>query len=345
MVRGIALALGPALAGAALCTGLGVPAGALIGASLAVTAVALSGLGPTVPQAFRDIAFATIGITLGSGVTPDILSDVMRFPVSLAALTATVAAVMVFCSLALTRLFGLNAPTAALAASPGALAYALSLSLSSDKGGPDTPAVMTLQSLRLLLITLFLPPAIALLEPGTGAAAAYVPEPLALPHSVVLIALGAAAGLGFRRLRVPSAFLLAGFAVSGLAHGVGIVEGRPAPLLTFVGFTFAGAVIGERFGRVSRQMLRRLLLAGVTATAIAVIISGLASGAVAALLDLPFGQVWVSFAPGGVEGMSAMALALGYDPVYVATHHVYRMLLLIAVLPLVLRRLSGATPT
>ena len=57
----------------------------------------------------------------------------------------------------------------------------------------------------------------------------------------------------------------------------------------------------------------------------------------AALLGLPFGQVWVSYAPGGVEGMSAMALSLGYDPAYVATHHIFRLLLIIAVLPLFMR--------
>ena len=58
---------------------------------------------------------------------------------------------------------------------------------------------------------------------------------------------------------------------------------------------------------------------------------------VSLLLSLPFGQVWVSFAPGGVEGMSSMALALGYDPLYVAVHHVFRILLLILILPVLIR--------
>ena len=72
-------------------------------------------------------------------------------------------------------------------------------------------------------------------------------------------------------------------------------------------------------------------------TSIALILSGLASYLVGRLLELPFGMVWVSFAPGGVEGMSAMALSLGYDPAYVATHHIFRLLLLLAILPLFVR--------
>ncbi len=97
-------------------------------------------------------------------------------------------------------------------------------------------------------------------------------------------------------------------------------------------------MIGERFDRLDRTTLKRLMVAGLVTAAVAVGLSGIVSAGVAHVLALPFGQVWVSFAPGGVEGMGAMALALGYDPVYVATHHIFRLLLLIAVLPLLLRR-------
>ncbi len=54
---------------------------------------------------------------------------------------------------------------------------------------------------------------------------------------------------------------------------------------------------------------------------------------VAQILGIPFGQVFVAFAPGGVEAMAAMALALGYDPAYVATHHLFRIILLFFLLP------------
>jgi len=341
MVRSWAVALGPAFAGAALLHWLGVPAGALIGSSLAVTGAALVGLGPAVPQALRSLAFATIGVTLGSGVTPHILSDLMRFPVSLAGLTATMAAVMLVSGLAARRLFGLDPATAFLGTSPGAVSYSISLSLSAGKSTPDPQAVMTLQSLRLLLITVLLPPLIGILggDPSGGAAPGVAA--LALLPSLVLIALGAGVGLAFARLSLPAAFLLAGFVTSGIAHGMGAVEGRPSPELTVIGFALAGAVIGERFARITRGTLRRLLLAGLTSAAIAMVISGLASGAIAFLLDLPLGQVWVAFAPGGVESMGAMAIALDVDPVYVATHHIFRILLLFAILPVILPRLPS----
>jgi uncharacterized membrane protein AbrB (regulator of aidB expression) len=52
---------------------------------------------------------------------------------------------------------------------------------------------------------------------------------------------------------------------------------------------------------------------------------------------MPFGQVWVAYAPGGIEAMAAMGLALGYDPAFVATHHLVRILLVIGLLPLLIR--------
>ena len=39
--------------------------------------------------------------------------------------------------------------------------------------------------------------------------------------------------------------------------------------------------------------------------------------------------------------MSSMALALGYDPVYVATHHVFRILTLFAAMPFLVGRRKG----
>ena len=56
------------------------------------------------------------------------------------------------------------------------------------------------------------------------------------------------------------------------------------------------------------------------------------------LLGLPFGQLWLAYAPGGVEAMAAMALALSLDPAFVGAHHVLRILGLNAVSASWLRR-------
>ena len=54
----------------------------------------------------------------------------------------------------------------------------------------------------------------------------------------------------------------------------------------------------------------------------------------------------MAFSPGALEAMIILSLVLGLDPVYVATHHLVRMLLIGFVLPVVMRpRAAGKDPT
>ena len=337
--RGTPAALAAGAAGAALLTWAGAPAAALVGSTVAVTALALLGGRPSVPAPLRDAAFATIGLTLGSGVTPDLMSDIARWPLSLVAMLVVLGALMAVSAWSLRALFGFDRATSLLATSPGALSYALVL---ASDGRADLRAVTVLQGMRLFAITVLVPPLVA--WGGGEGPAPSAAAPAGVGASLLLLAVACAASLGLARLRVPAAFLLGGLAVSGAAHALGWVEGRPSPIVTASGFTVAGAVIGARFAGFGRGELRAMLVAGGVTSALAVALSFLLSWPVALWLGLPHGQVWVAFAPGGVEGMAAIGFSLGYDPVYVATHHIVRLLALFAVLPLLTRRAAGVPP-
>lgn len=327
--RGTTVALVAGFGGALLALALGLPAAALVGSTLAVTVVATLRMGPSLPSLLRDVAFCIIGVSLGSGVTPEIWSEIARWPLSIVMLGLTVLAVLLACSLILKRLFGADTSTAVLATSPGALSYTLAL---ADERGADLRFVMVLQSLRLFLITMLLPPLVGY-SVGVGDSPHGDLPYLGYGAAAVLLAGTYVLGAALTRVGAQAPFLLAGLLVSGIAHGAGLVSGRLAGPLTFFGFSIIGTMIGARFAGVGTADLKRLSLAGIVSTTAAVTISLATAWLVSGLLDLPFGQVWVSFAPGGVEGMSSMALALGYDPVYVATHHVFRIFFLILILP------------
>ena len=329
-------ALVAAAAGATLAEVLQLPAPALVGATLATTALALGGSraglpAPAVPSWLRDVAFAVIGMTLGAGVTPSILPDVARWAPSLLAMLVALALSTLVAMSVLRRFFPVDRGTALLATSPGALSYAVALAL---EGRGDARTVTVLQGVRLFAITVLVPPLVV----GFGGSVVAVPAPASpLLASAVVLALSCVLGLGLSRLRVPAAWLVAGLVVSGAAHALGLVEGRPADPLLAAGFTVAGAVIGARFAGFRGQELRRLALEGAVVSLIAIVLSALFGAAAAAWFALPFGQVWVAYAPGGVEGMAAIAVSLGYDPVFVATHHIVRLFALILVLPIVAR--------
>jgi uncharacterized membrane protein AbrB (regulator of aidB expression) len=60
------------------------------------------------------------------------------------------------------------------------------------------------------------------------------------------------------------------------------------------------------------------------------------------VLSLRIAEVMIAFAPGSVDAMMLLALALNLDPVYVGAHHLTRIFLVSLTMPLVARYTSPA---
>jgi membrane AbrB-like protein len=128
--------------------------------------------------------------------------------------------------------------------------------------------------------------------------------------------------------------------VSATGHAAGLAHGAAPDWLIFCAFAVTGAVLGTRMTRVDGPTVRRHAAAGLSLVAAAMLVSLAFAWFAATLTGLPFGQVWVAFAPGGVEAMAAIGLALGYDPAFVAVHHVARIFALVLIVPAFLRLLD-----
>lgn len=319
--------------GALIALWLEIPVGALIGSTAAVSCCAFSGLRMYVPDWLRNMAFASIGCSIGSGISPEFLHLLKKWPASLSLLTMLIVAIILSSCWVLTTFFRQDGQTAMLASSPGALSY--SLAVAADGVG-DAREITVLQCFRLLFITTVLPLIFDLLniEPGT------IHEQevfLSYPATVLLLLLTLATGLSVRKLKIPAIYLMAGMIISGMFHYLGILSGRPQPEVLFGGFVITGAVIGARFSQISIDDIRRMASAILVLVIISTLLSASFAKLTAVLLHMPFGQVWVAFAPGGVEAMAAMALAMDFDTPFVATHHLYRIILLLLILPVFLR--------
>jgi membrane AbrB-like protein len=322
-------------AGAALAFYAGLPAAALIGSALAVSIASLFKWTCTVPAGFRAVAFSIIGSSLGSSLTRDFLGQAIHWSISLFILTMCVITILVVCSLVLIRKFNLSSDTALLATSPGALAYAISL---AAEGIGDIRSIAVIQSVRVLFIIAFLPFVLDHFSGSTAPApAGGVVESMRAADFLVLFLITLVLGRFLERIRIPASYLLVGTVLSGAAHLLGLVAGRPSSAILFIGFTITGTVIGARFSTISLLALKRLLRASLVVSGLSVFIAAVFSILASSLLSMSYGQVFVAFAPGGVEAMAAMALALDYDPAFVAVHHLYRILLLISILPLFLK--------
>ncbi len=330
----LAVALAVGACGALVAFALSSPAPFLTGPAIAVTLAGLAGLVMEVPTQLRDTAFVVLGISMGTSVTPDVISAARTWPVSFVFLFATLVAILWAGPWLMRRLWGADRRTAVLSAAPGHLSYVLGL---ADAGGLDMRMIAVVQSIRLLLLTLTVPPLVLLFDTnlavGTPLRAAMSPGWLAA--SLVAAAI---AGAILKRLRLPAAYLLGGMAISTVTHLGGIVSGHVPTVLAIPAYVLLGTLIGTRFSGVSLGELRVAAAAGLALTATAVAIALVFAFGAATLTGLPLDQTLIAFAPGGVETMSAMALLMNVDPTFVAAHHVSRLFFLTFLIPVSLGR-------
>lgn len=154
-----------ALIGAALFHRLGVPAGALLGAMLAVAALNVAGReAVALPGSLQFLAFAALGWSIGAGVTRETVTTLQH---SLLPLTVVVASLLIFgCLVAfLVAAAGwTDGTTAYLATSPGALSQ---MSALADALNANAPLVAAVHTIRVFAV-IILAPIVARLLAGAG---------------------------------------------------------------------------------------------------------------------------------------------------------------------------------
>lgn len=333
----LTLALGGA--GGLVAALLGFPAAFLTGSALAVTAGSLAGLQLRIPPAFRNLCFIAIGLSMGAGVSPDVLETMATWPAAFLMLTGNLLLIFMGCYWLLRQVWRFNRETSVLASSPGHLSYILGL---SSQTGADIPSISIIQSIRVLALTVLVPFSVSFMVLGRPAAG---PLPAALPPSSLAASFVMAFLLGWclQRVKVPAAFLLGGMLVSTGTHITGVMTGQIPQWLTIAAFTIMGSLIGTRFVNVGLAALKRAAFAGLATTFFAAICS-IAIGALAASwLDLPLAQLLIAFAPGGVEAMAAMAVIMDVDTTFVAAQHVFRLFFLTFLAPALLLWQRGRT--
>ena len=328
------LAVGIAGGGLAALAGLPIPW--LTGAMAGVAVAAVAGAPMVLPESWRLPVFVVLGISMGSGLTPEAVAAARTWPLSLLALAVAVPAMMLASVAVIARVPGWDRKSALLAATPGALSYVLAVAVES---GVDVSRVAIVQAMRLVILVLVLPALIVYIGQ------AGVPD-LPAVHEVPwgeLLVLAAACGAGgmlSQRLRVPGGLLFGPMLVSALAHGTGWTHARVPPEVLGPAMLVLGCFIGARFTGIGWRVFRASLGIGILNLVLAMLVAVAFSLAVSALTGLPVGQTLLAFAPGGAEAMAVMAFALDLDPAYVAVHHVARFMGLGLMLPIVLRLLG-----
>ncbi|WP_051341164.1 AbrB family transcriptional regulator [Azospirillum halopraeferens] len=317
-----ALTLALAVLGGGLFQAAGLPAALLTGAMVAVAGAALAGLPLHLPNPLSTAAFIMLGLTMGTGVTPDTLHRMATWPLSMVLLAASMVGCLVLCSLWLERVHGWDRATARFAAIPGALGPVLVLAAESRA---DLMRVALAQSLRLFTLVAVMPRVLEALAAAPAGGVPAVADAGSEPLELVLVGAACTATAAvFHRLRAPGGVMMGAMLASAVLYGSGIASHRLPDWLLTVSFVVTGAVIGVRFRGVTPRALLGALRPSLESVGLALALTAAFAAAGSALLGLPFGQLWLAYAPGGVEAMTIVAFALGLDVAFVATHHVVR---------------------
>ncbi|MEZ5860940.1 MAG: AbrB family transcriptional regulator, partial [Geminicoccaceae bacterium] len=327
--RGLGLALAIGFAGGLLFSWLGWPLPWMMGPMIATTLAALTRLPVAVPVTLRDPMMAIIGVLLGSGFTPELVANLWTWLPTLLVLPIYVALVAVSSMTYLRLVTRFDPRTTFFAGMPGGFGEMVLL---GDRAGGDARRIALVHTVRVLLIVLTVP----LLVRAFG-----IELPSALPAAAragwlevagLLLAAGIGGWLG-TMLRLPAPTLLGGMVVSAIGHLTGLLEGAPPVLFVAIAQLVIGCSIGARFVGFRLHDVLATMIAGIGLT----LVMFAASFVVAALVHLATGTepllLLLALVPGGVAEMSVIALALGVDPAFVATHHIVRIAIVVMTAP------------
>lgn len=343
-LRRILLALGIGAVGGVFFNWLTMPLPWMLGAIVFNTGAAILRVPIAAPVAVRPLVVVVIGVMLGSSFTSEIFAQAEAWLLSLAFLLIYLVVAGVLTVPYYRRMGGFDPVTAYFAGMPGGMNEMMLIG--KEMGGDDRKIVLAHASRIVVLVCLIAVwvRLIAGYELGDRSSVGVPFTEISWVELFVLAACGVTGYFLGPLLRVPAPALLGSMLVSALAHLAGATTLPPPSELVIIAQLFLGTIVGCRFVDATARDIGHAILLSLGATLITFCVSLLFAVLFHGLFGQTVEQVLLAYAPGGVTEMSLVALAMNAEVAYVATHHIFRITLVIALAPLVfavLRRLGS----
>lgn len=327
-----ALALGAA--GGATFASLGLPLPWLLGALITTLVATTAGVKLTLDTRIRDTALTVLGVTIGTALTPDLVERARDWWPSLIGIALYVAIAAPLGILYCRRVMGFDSTSATFAGTPGGLAEMV---LTGTTLGGDTRRIALTHAGRLTVILVLTAPAMQYL---TGLDVSGVRprfSPWESPPPTDALALLCCALLGAvigRLLRLPNPFLLGPLIVTATVQLTGLTITSPPNWLLDMVQLSVGVYVGTQFTDTRFGKMLRTLALSTLLTFTLLGLAGLFAWLISQYGGLPFAAVLLAFIPGGIAEMCLIAIILNVDPIFVAAHQIFRVLLIMGSSPL-----------
>jgi uncharacterized protein len=218
------------------------------------------------------------------------------------------------------------------------------MALAAEEGRRcDIRAVAIVQTLRVVILTVVVPVALSLAGrtgtvrlPASAITAAEAPVAFA-----TLVGAATAAAFGLTWLGFPGGLIFGPLMVSAALHGSGLLTVTMPPWLAIAAMVGLGTLAGGRFTGLRFRLLLWYPGAALGTFAVSLAVTAVVGIGVTLAVPLPIGDIIVAYAPGAVDAMMVLALALNLDPVFVGAHHVARVFVVLLGMPLAVRYFAG----
>ncbi|TCK04257.1 AbrB family transcriptional regulator [Marinobacterium mangrovicola] len=327
------LAIG--VAGGWLATLLHLPSPWLLGAMLSVLLAIAARVKVHMPAMTTSVISLFLGVSIASGIEADIVDHLIDWSATL---------LMMICMLGVlvAMLFSFyryrcrwSESDALLSSVPGNLAVVM---LFAVQAGLDVKRIALVHSVRLFFLVTALPLAFPITQRSEAELVQLQPD---YPLLALVFACAFAGGWCARRLRVPAGMLTGSlFTTLVIKFLFGLDMHIPPQWFNGV-LAVLGTAIAVRMAGLDLALLRNTFMGALGGLSLALITCGCFAMVLHLGFDVPLLQALLSYMPGGIEVMVAIAFSTDVDPVFVATHQLVRVLVMCFALPFLFRWVAG----
>ncbi|MBY8978107.1 AbrB family transcriptional regulator [Rhodobacteraceae bacterium NNCM2] len=278
-----------------------------------------------------------LGVAVGAAITPALLDRLPQMAYSIALVPPFVVLIGLIGYPFFRRVCGFDHPTAYYSAMPGGFQ---DMVIFGEEAGGDVRALSLIHATRVLIIVVTAPILLTQLWGVSLSNPPGVPASTLPLHEIGLMIAAALIGWkGGEAIGLFGASILGPLAVTALLSLTDILHNRPPAEAILAAQFFIGTGIGVKYAGVTLQEIRRDVAAGV---AYVVLLAGLSFLFAWLVSSLGFAhplEAFLAFAPGGQAEMAVLAIVAGADLAFVVTHHMVRIIIVIAGSPIAARLL------
>lgn len=307
----------------------------------AVMVAAILGTNLTAPAKLRGVMVPILGVMLGSGFSPALFGNLADWAFTFALLPVFIVVSFAVAYGIYRRIGRYDPVTAFYASAPGGLNDMILMGAAA--GGEERRIAMAHAGRIFMVVTLVVLFYSFVLKVETSAdARAFISfADVGLRDLSILIACAVLGAFLGPKIGLPAPTILGPMILSGIVHLTGLTHAAPPTIAVNATQLVMGTVIGCRFaGAAPRDVMKDLGLSLLAASAM-LLVAVPTAFAVTTLTGIDIRETFLSFSPGGLPEMSILALSLDADVAYIATMHIMRIVLVIALAPVFFKLIRG----